>query len=224
MTRRTAVLRPARVRALRVAAPLLLVGVLALAPLRTGLEASMSTHMLVQMPLLAAAGFLFARALPARWRGALQRLAGGAVPLALAAMLASSYWMLPRALDAALVDPWVEAAKFASLPLLAGAPLALAWARLGPIGRGFVWTNFFSMLAVLGWLYIAAPVRICNGYLVDQQQAAGWLMVQLALLSFGGWLGALLVGSAPAASDERPAVANENPSAAGGGNARTHPA
>lgn len=182
----------------RLAAAGLLFVALALAPLRAWLEASMSAHMLVQMPLLALAGFVAAAALPPGWRRTLHRLAGGSLPLALAAMLASSYWMLPRALDAALVDPWAETAKFLSLPLLVGAPLALAWERLGSIGRGFVWTNFFSMLAVLGWLYIAAPVRLCNSYLVDEQAVAGWSMVYLALALFAGWLSTWFVGGRPA--------------------------
>jgi len=192
-------------RRARLAAPALLLALLGLTPLRAWLEASMSAHMLVQMPLLAAAGFAAARALPVRRRNGVLRFAGGPVPLALAAMLASSLWMLPRALDAALVDPWVEAAKFTSLPLLVGAPLALAWQRLGLIGRGFIWTNFFSMLAVLGWLYIVAPVRVCNGYLVDQQAQAGWLMVELAVLLFAGWLVALFVGGEPARPEGRSA-------------------
>lgn len=190
-------------RAVRGGAAALLVAALALPPLRGALEASMTLHMLVQMPLLALAGVLAAHALPPHVRTRLYRHAGGALPLALAAMLASSYWMLPRALDAALVDPWAETAKFTSLPLLVGAPLALAWERLGPIGRGFVWTNVFSMLAVLGWLYIAAPVRLCNSYLVGEQASAGWSMVYLALALFAGWLASLFVGGAASAGDAR---------------------
>lgn len=203
--------------AVRLAAATLLVALLATPPLRDALEASMTTHMLVQMPLLAMAGFAAARALPRRWRIGLYRFAGGSVPLALAAMLASSYWMLPRALDAALVDAWAETAKFASLALLVGAPLALAWERLGSIGRGFVCTNFFSMLAVLGWLYIAAPVRLCNSYLVGEQASAGWSMVYLALALFAGWLASLFVGAASSADHERrtaddhPAIADQRP-------------
>ncbi len=180
---------------------MLLVGALSLAPMRSWLEASMTLHMLVQMPLLALAGFVAVGALPRHRRSALHRFAGGSLPLALAAMLASSYWMLPRALDVALVDSWAEFAKFASLPLLVGAPLALAWERLGPIGRGFIWTNFFSMLAMLGWLYIAAPVRVCNSYLVGEQAVAGWSMVYLAIALFIGWLSSFFVGSAPAAGE-----------------------
>lgn len=174
------------------------IALLALPMLRGWLEASMTTHMLVQMPLLAAAGFIAVRGLPAAWRQRLRRWAGGALPLVLLALFASSYWMLPRALDAALNEPTAELAKFASLPLLVGAPLALAWERLGAIARGFVWTNFLSMLAVLGWLYIAAPVRVCNNYLESAQQDAGWWMVWLAIAGFAGWLVRWLAGPMPA--------------------------
>ena len=53
------------------------------------------------------------------------------------------------------------------------------------------------MLAVLGWLYIVAPVRVCNSYLVNDQENAGWYMVIGAVLLFLWWLGALLVGGGP---------------------------
>lgn len=161
---------------------------------RDWLEATMSRHMLVQIPLLAALGAAAARLLPQRVQQALLACTGGAIAWVVLAMFASMYWMLPRALDEALVRPAFEAAKFVSLPLLVGMPLALAWRRLGAIGRGFVWTNFISMLAVLGWLYLAAPVRLCNSYLVDEQQSAGWAMVLLAIALFAGWLAALFVG------------------------------
>ncbi|WP_339379995.1 hypothetical protein [Aromatoleum evansii] len=161
---------------------------------RTWLEATMSGHMLVQIPLLAALGFIACRLLPEAWQETLLAAAGGPVPHVVVALFASTWWMLPRALDEALTHLPAEAAKFVSLPLLVGLPLALAWRRLGSIGRGFLWTNFISMLAVLGWLYIAAPVRVCNSYLVDQQESAGWLMVKLAVLLFAGWLASLFVG------------------------------
>ncbi|HRP75128.1 MAG TPA: hypothetical protein PK725_05280 [Rhodocyclaceae bacterium] len=172
---------------------------LATPAVRTWLETSMSVHMLVQIPLLAAIGIVAMRLLPGTTQNMLLAAAGGAIPCVLIATFASSYWMLPRAIDAVLVDPLAEAAKFVSLPLLVGAPLALAWRQLGLIGRGFVWTNFISMLAVLGWLYIVAPVRVCNSYALFEQERAGWLMVQLAVGLLVWWLGRLFVG-APAAT------------------------
>ncbi|MCC4115392.1 hypothetical protein LLG90_08535 [Aromatoleum toluclasticum] len=175
---------------------------------RAWLEATMSGHMLVQIPLLAALGFAACRLLPNAWQETLLAAAGGPVPHVVVALFASTWWMLPRALDDALASPLVEAAKFVSLPALVGLPLALAWRRLGAIGRGFIWTNFISMLAVLGWLYIAAPLRVCNSYLVDQQASAGWLMVKLALLLFAGWLASLFVGGDPECERSRAAPAN----------------
>jgi hypothetical protein len=161
---------------------------------RDFLEASMTRHMLVQMPLLVVIGIIAGRLVSPRVQDSLVIRLGGAWPCVIVAMFASSYWMLPRALDAALTDPWAEVAKFISLPFLVGFPLVLAWRRLTLIGRGFVWTNFFSMLAVLGWLYIVAPVRVCNSYLVNDQENAGWYMVIASVLLFLWWLGTLLVG------------------------------
>ncbi len=196
-------MNPASARAAS-GAGLALLFVLALPPMRTWLEASMTTHMLIQIPLLGAAGFALGHALSPAQRAALRRLAGGPLPYVLIASFASSYWMLPRALDAALADPLAALAKFISMPFLVGAPLALAWERLSLIGRGFVWTNFFSMLAVLGWLYVVAPVRVCNSYLVGDQYEAGWWMIRLAIALFLAWLAGLFVGRAPVGA--RPAA------------------
>jgi hypothetical protein len=168
---------------------------------REWMEASMSAHMLLQLPLLAAIGVAACRLLPHRLQDLLLAAAGGAIPCVLLATFASSYWMLPRALDGALTDPLQEAAKFLSLPLLVGLPLGLAWKRLGIIGRSLVWSNAISMLVVLGWLYINAPVRLCNSYLVDQQETAGWWMVKLAMLLFAWWLCSFFTGGAAAAND-----------------------
>lgn len=160
---------------------------LALPPLRGWLEESMIGHMLVQIPLLVAVGVLGGFALPPHLKRLLAAYNAYGLPFTLLAGFASTYWMLPRALDAALVNPWMEAVKFASLPLLVGLPLAVSWRPLGTIGRGFVLANFISMLTVIGWLYIVAPVRVCNNYLVNEQTVVGWLLVAIAGLLFIAW-------------------------------------
>lgn len=176
------------------------IGLLALPPLRAWLEASMVRHMLVQIPLLVAFGAAAVGALPATRRRRLGDALGGPVACALIAAFASTWWMLPRALDAALAEAAVETAKFVSLPLLVGAPAALAWTRFGLIGRGFVWTNLASMLLFLGWLYVAAPVRVCNSYLADDQLRVGWLLVEAGGTLFAVWLGRLFFSGRPATS------------------------
>ena len=146
---------------------------LALPWVREALEGVMWTHMLVQIPLLAVAGALAAAGLPARVKARFAEWNRGGVTGTLVALIVSSWWMVPRALDWVLASPGMETLKFVSLPLFVGLPIALSWRSLGFIGRGFVIANVLPMWAVVGWLYLAAPIRVCNYYLVDQQAMAG---------------------------------------------------
>ena len=163
-------------------ASLTLIGILALPVSRQTLEAHMATHMLLQIPLLAIAGVLLAHAVGARLQRMLKSYDRHGLSGMLMVLFASSYWMLPRALDAVLASPVMELGKFCSLPLLVGLPLALSWQRVGPIGRSFVLANVISMVAVAGWLYRQSPVRLCNYYLIDQQVLLGDGLLALALL------------------------------------------
>ncbi|EME69531.1 transmembrane protein [Paramagnetospirillum caucaseum] len=156
-----------------------LLGLLALPPLREAMESDMARHMLVQIPLLALCGWLCAPS-PATGRN----LAGawdrhGIVGI-LTANLVAAYWMLPRTLDNTIASAAFEAAKFISLPLLVGVPLRRCWSRLPMLGQGFVVANAVSMLGIVGWLYLAAPVRVCVYYLVDQQEVVGRALLYLA--------------------------------------------
>jgi hypothetical protein len=150
-----------------------LIALLAMPAARNALEREMITHMLVQIPLLAIAGALLVPGIPRSVRARIAPWNRGGIAGALLAVIVSSWWMLPRALDSALASPLAEWWKFVSLPLLVGVPAALSWGALGTIGRGFVIANLLPMWAVVGWLYIAAPVRVCNYYLLDQQVVAG---------------------------------------------------
>jgi hypothetical protein len=154
-------------------AAMALVVVLALPASRDALEGVMAAHMLVQIPLLALAGAMAACGVPLAWRTRIAAWNRRGVSGTALALLASSWWMVPRALDLALASPAMEVTKFATLPLLVGAPLALSWRPLGGVGQGFVLANVLPMWAVVGWLYAVAPVRLCNFYLADQQVAAG---------------------------------------------------
>jgi hypothetical protein len=163
----------------------ILFAALALPVVRHALERVMIVHMLVQIPLLAVAGALIVGAVPATMQARLVACNRRGASGMLLALIASSWWMVPRALDAALADPSMELAKFISLPLLVGMPLALSWPHVPGMGRGFVIANVLPMWVVVGWLYVAAPTRLCNFYLVDQQVTAGfgllWASAALAL-------------------------------------------
>ncbi|HEY5226862.1 MAG TPA: hypothetical protein VIJ06_08735 [Methylovirgula sp.] len=153
-------------------------------PLRGVLESDMALHMTVQLPLLIGVGVMLAPLLrphephwiaDADWFG---------IPGLLLAFFATSFWMLPRMLDLALGDAWIDLAKFVSLPLLAGLPLGLSWSRMPALGRAFLWANFISMLCAIGGLYLGAPTRLCAYYRFDQQATAGTVLIAIAI-AFG---------------------------------------
>jgi len=150
-----------------------------LPPLAPILEARLPTHVLGQYPAVVAGGALIGARL-ARGRAA----SWSAAPALLAAVLALVFWLLPRWIDASLADPAVRAAKAASLVLLAGAPLGWGWVRAGALLRGFLVANAATMLAVMGWLLLATPARLCNAYLVTDQRmlGAGFLVAAACLV------------------------------------------
>lgn len=160
--------------------------------LRHGVESRMSLHMLGEFPALFIAGWSAGRLcrgrLPARRWLRIQRLLDwrgwtGAVLTSGVAWV----WMLPSALDAALIWPTVAAAKLASW-WLAGWLLADSWRRMDAEVLLFFVGNLAWMAATAGLLYIEAPVRLCVNYLQGDQRQAGIGLVMLALL-----LGALAI-------------------------------
>lgn len=180
---------------LRLAAAAILWLGLWLPSLRSMLESDMALHMTVELPLLAAVGILIApqfRRFEPRW---LQEADWLGIPSIVLVLFSTSCWMLPLALDSALDDSRMELLKFVSLPLLVGLPLALGWRRMPSLGRLFVIANLVSKIGALGGLYLAAPIRLCAYYRLDQQVEAGWVLVTIAggaiiaafLATFIGW-------------------------------------
>ena len=161
--------------------------VLAWPPLRHALEASMWRHMVLQFPLLMAAGALLAAALPPRARGAVARWNAHGIAGLVGVAVVLAVLMVPRVLDLALRDPAIEAAKCAAL-LCAGAALRLSWRAAGLVVQGFFLGNVLPMTAVVGQLYIDAPLRLCNAYLLDDQARLGQWLIALAVLLALGWL------------------------------------
>ena len=169
---------------------------IALTPLGTWLESSLAGHVLVEIPLLVAIGFVLGQAFEPACRRLLELLNGGGIPGILLVTFVLAFWMIPRWLDASLQMPEAAASKYISLVVLAGAPLAWSWRRMHPIARGLVKIEFLAMCFRLGWLYLISPDRLCNSYLVDDQilLGRGFLVVGIALsitwlypVFFGPW-------------------------------------
>ena len=155
--------------------------VLALPPVRHSLEATMTLQMLVQIPLLAMAGWWLASFLTRPAVDALSWWNRSGITGIVLASLAAVIWMLPRMLDAALENPWVALAKFTSVPLFLGMPLAISWPRAGFVVRGVWLVEIVAMAFRLGWLYMVSPVRLCSNYLLSDQQQLGKIMLAIGV-------------------------------------------
>lgn len=184
-------------------------------PLRALLESDMTVHMTVQLPLLACAGFLLATAVRPREPRWLAEADWLGIPGLLLMIFTTSFWMLPRMLDAALADPVIDLAKFLSLPLFVGLPLALSWPRMPALGRAFLWANFIPKLAAIGGLYLAAPVRLCAYYRLDQQAITGKVLIAVAVALGLTWFILAFIGwppSRPNTAEQRPRVDSKSAS------------
>lgn len=138
------------------------------------LEASMLRHMLLQLPLIVAAGALLGAPLvPVRRMAAIDE--HGLTVLS-ALMFISAYWMIPRALELSLAGGMTEAAKFLSLFAI-GMLLPGAAQRANIVIQLFFLGNFCAMTAIAGMLYQELPQRLCNAYLLDDQAHTGMALV-----------------------------------------------
>lgn len=149
---------------------------------------TMAGHVLVQIPMLIAAGFVLGRLFEPRIRRALAVLNAGGIAGILLASFTIAFWMIPRWLDGSLTSDWIAGAKYLSLVLLAGMPLAWSWSRLHPVARGVVKIEFLAMLFRLGWLYLISPDRFCNNYLLTDQVWLGRGMIVVAISLSITWL------------------------------------
>jgi hypothetical protein len=162
-------------RAAPVLGLLLAPALFAIDAVRQVVEGRMLLHMLLQFPLLAASGaaaaWLVARHAP-RPASAWHRFDGDGLFAVLGALVVSSLWMLPVALDAAVLQSGVAAGKYASW-WLAGAALRLSWHGLRPAMHLFLAGNLGWMLATAGLLYAEAEQRLCVSYRYDEQAWTG---------------------------------------------------
>lgn len=184
---------------------------LALPAARHYLEASMTRHMLVQFPLLALAGFLLATRLPPRSLARVNGWNGHGITGLFATALILALLMIPRVLDLALVDGRIELAKWLAL-IFCGAALRVSWQPAGLLVQGFFLGNVLPMTVVVGYLFETSPVRVCNAYLLDDQERLGqrliWLSAATGLVWFGNLVRTLMRREAAAALE---LAADENP-------------
>lgn len=167
------------------------------------LQSTMTGQLLVQIPLLAWAGWLVAGCLPDGLERHLTPWNRRGISGLLLASLTGLVWMLPLAMDAALDDPRTALAKFLSVPLLIGVPIAWSWPRAGFVVRGVVLTELIATTLRLGWLYKISPVRLCSNYLLDDQQRLGTILLVVGFAILGVLVWRLMWGRVDPGSGER---------------------
>ncbi|MDS1138807.1 hypothetical protein RE432_00055 [Pusillimonas sp. SM2304] len=158
---------------------------------------TMARHMLLHIPLVLCAGIFAGAALctgrhrrGARWRrvremyGKYNELG---VPGLLLGTFVAAYWMIPKSLDDVLLFPMANAGKYAGL-FLAGMVLFDALRRANNVIKLFFLGNFSWMMAIVGLVYQEETSRLCNVYLLGDQEIAGRGLVVLAVAVPVAWL------------------------------------
>lgn len=176
---------PATRRTLIACAPAL--GIAALAPAHPWLEHTMARHMGLELPALFLLGCVLPRCSGAARSPRFAAWNAHGLPGLLAALCTTGFWMLPAALDQAVLHEGMALAKVASL-VAAGAWAAASWPRAGTVLQAFFVLNGFWMMLAAGLLYQEAPLQLCAVYLVDQQPAAGRALVLWAVAGLALWL------------------------------------
>ncbi|MCP4490983.1 MAG: hypothetical protein GY820_27265 [Gammaproteobacteria bacterium] len=156
-------------------------------PLGQWLQASMVTLVLIQIPCLVLAGYIFGHRYLKNNRYLLLINDMGIAGMLLC-VLVGGYWMVPLALDASLAEPLIAFARYVSLPALVGIPLAVSWGKINSIARAVIKIELLAMLYRLGWLYLVSPNRLCNFYQTDEQVLLGKFFLVIAVTLSVYWL------------------------------------
>lgn len=161
----------------------LILGLLLLMPpLRPWLESTMWSHMLLHIPAFVLLGWWAAHTLVVRHPRVVEALRPLRWGMLITAMFSLGIWMIPRLMDLAAEQLWVDVIKALSLSLTGGLFLHLAWRHTGAVLRGLIHVEAIATLLRLGWIYAESPARLCNRYGLNDQASLG-----TALL----WIGAL---------------------------------
>ena len=113
-------------------------------------------HVLVQIPVVAAAGFVLGLRVEPRIRSALRTVNAGGIPGILLVSFTIAFWMIPRWLDGSLTSDTIAVAKYLSLVLLRVCPRG-AGRDFIPVARGVVKNEVSAVLAG-AWLSPPSPV------------------------------------------------------------------
>jgi hypothetical protein len=150
-------------------------------PLRALIEQSMTWHMVIQMPMLVLAGWLV---MQVKINSAISRRLDpwnryGLTGL-ISAQVIIAYWMLPLAIDQAVVQLETDLLKLVTL-FVCGAMLRHSAERAPVVLQLFFVGYLVSMMSWLGLYFATTNLRLCNAYSLESQLLTGWGIVILAV-------------------------------------------
>lgn len=153
-------------------------------PVANMMESIMSIHMHMQMPLLGVAGMLMTPFLQKTFPRFFEKWNDNGIPGIMLFLIVVTYWLIPRAMDDALMIPFVEYFKFFSWTFLIGVPLRDSWPKLRNWIKNFVYVYVSIIYLGMAGLYIFSPDQLCNNYLIVEQRTLGWGFLIIALCIF----------------------------------------
>ncbi len=159
----------------------------AAAVLQPWLEASMARHMGLEFPLLFIIGWLTALIAGRRFARLIEPWNAKGLTALVFTALVTAFWMVPAALDLAVLNTGVGLIKVLSW-LVAGMLMGASWRQAGVVIQAFFIFNWCWMTVAVGLIYQEAPQQLCSVYLVDDQWNAGAFMVFWAIAVFILWL------------------------------------
>lgn len=157
-------------------------------PFRYLIEQSMFWHMAVQMPLLVLGGWWSMQGLSQLC--VLCRLAPWnryGLTGFITAQVIFAYWMLPLAIDRAVVLPLTDLLKLVTL-FVAGAMLQHSFERSPAVLQLFFVGYTVSMMTWLGSYFASTDLRLCNAYSLASQVLTGWGIVAIGIALGAAWV------------------------------------
>ena len=185
---------------------------LSVPPLRMLIEQSMLWHMAIQMPLLILTGWLLMASGSPLPVARASRRANQQTPMQINtqinpqasewnvygltgfvfSFITITYWMLPSAIDRAVVLPSADMMKLMSL-LACGASLRHSSVRAPALIQLFFLGNFLAMMLWLGSYFLQTDLRLCNAYSLQSQINTGWSLIAWGLGIGISWVARQLI-------------------------------
>ncbi|WP_415889874.1 hypothetical protein ACMXYV_00725 [Neptuniibacter sp. SY11_33] len=184
---------------------LLLINLLLLTvgPLSELLEEQMVLHLLFQLPVLVLFGWFAGEMLPKKWQISANQYNWQGITGVVVITVVGLFWMLPSALDAALESNIYDFAKVTSM-LLLGCTWSLTRHCIHPLVKGVFLLELWAMLGRFGYLFKVSPDRLCNNYLLGEQQLVGHILLTLSIVIGALWVAKVLFGNNQAQDNTDP--------------------